>query len=327
MTKSSNFQLPTSNFASLLQTGIWSEFKARHGWQMHSLDDRHILERAMPLGQHFLYAPEISLPSSNLKKIVQDMRALGRETRAFAIRLEFLAEYSEAAAKRLTALGLKKAFEEVQPEWRQWIDLTLTETDILNQMKPKGRYNIRLAERHGVRVTESRDIGPFYDLIAETAARDGFAIRSQAYYADLLDTLQKNNLGALYIANSPKTQDSAASPLAAAIISWHDGVASYLYGASSNTERELMAPYALHWHIIQEAKKRSCKVYDLLAVSPPDDIQLPASSLQLREKYRGISRFKSQFGGRTVHLLGSWDLVLKPIVYQVFKFMEVRRRH
>lgn len=311
-----------AKFTSLLQTQAWADFKSRHGWRAHTGGEHFFLERSLPLGQHFIYAPELPLQTSKLKQLAAEATRLGRAQQAFAVRLEFLAEWSESVAHELKQLGFVKSFEEVQPEFRQWIDLRPTLDEILAAMKPKGRYNIRVAERHGVQVTESDDIDIFYRLAITTAKRDGFTIRSRDYYADLLKTLQQNNLGALYVATlTPDT------PLAAAIISFHDNISSYLYGASSSDHRESMAPYLLHWHIMQEAKKRSCTIYDLLAVAPPSDTQhLTPNTNKLARKYAGITRFKSQFGGQTVHLIGSWDLILKPAVYTAYKLLETIRR-
>ena len=188
---------------SLLQTQIWADFKSRHGWRAHPVDEIQFLERLLPLGQRFLYAPELPFQPRRLKQLVENTHTLGKAQNVFAVRLEFLAEWTESGEQALRLAGLVKSFEEVQPEFRQWIDLRPTPDEILAQMKPKGRYNIRVAERHGVQVTESDDIDIFYALAITTAKRDGFTIRSRNYYADLLKTLRENNLGTLYVASLP----------------------------------------------------------------------------------------------------------------------------
>lgn len=381
---------------SLLQTKLWADFKARHGWRVHQIDNHHLLERTLPFGQHLLYAPELSPfppPSAGkprglaelspeveeLARFIDRVRHLAGERNAFVVRLEFLEEWSDEVATQLRHLGLQKSFEEIQPEYRQWVDLQPSKETILVQMKPKGRYNIRLAEKHGITVTFEPDPQVFVDLMAETARRDRFTARAPGYYCDLIQTLIAANLGQLLVARWQNL------PLAAAIISFSPppidqktggaeesvsraasgrragmvpaagggaslrksanrtlgdstvsariqfqgeatvssiSIASYLHGASSSAHRDLMAPYALHWHAIQEAKQRGCTFYDLLAVDP----QIQDTRYKIREKYRGISRFKRQFGGRTVHLLGSWDLVIQPMTYHLFQLAEQLRR-
>ena len=176
----------------------------------------------------------------------------------------------------------------------------------------------------------SQDSRLFYELFADTARRDGFAIRSHAYFADLIETLAANQLGELLVAYHGKV------PLAGAVISYYDGLASYLYGASASRDRELMAPYLLHWTAMQHAKARNCHTYDLLTIAPFRSEQQTVNSKQSdgsssfvpghSHKYAGITRFKQQFGGRPVHLLGSWDLPVRPFTYAAFRFAETWRR-
>lgn len=70
------------------------------------------------------------------------------------------------------------------------IDLTQDEDAILAQMHQKGRYNIKLAQKHDVTVSRSKgdiaDLDAFMRLLHETLERDGFAGNSRAYYEALL---------------------------------------------------------------------------------------------------------------------------------------------
>lgn len=109
-------------------------------------------------------------------------------------------------------------------------------------------------------------------------------------------------------------------PVAAAIITLYDNFASYLYGASGNVYRDKMGPYALHWAAMQWASTQpgqEAKAYDLLAIRPPGDKPHP---------YDGITRFKEQFGGERVDLLGSWDLPFSTGWYTLFSAAEKMRR-
>jgi len=78
-----------------------------------------------------------------------------------------------------------------------------------------------------------------------------------------------------------------------------------------------MAPYKLHWEIMQEAKKRGCKCYDMFGIAPNDDEKHP---------WAGISKFKKQFGGQEFTSLGSWDMVFSSVKYRLFKIAEKFRR-
>lgn len=125
-------------------------------------------------------------------------------------------------------------------------------------------------------------------------------------HAELLVALYNNNI------------------IAAEITSFYDDTASYLYGASSNQDRQVMAPYLLHWEAIRRAKAKGCKYYDLLAVDPQEtEIK---NKNPIIHKYAGIGKFKRQFGGKTVQLVGGWDMVYQPMWYKAFKIAEKMRR-
>src|SRR3989344_7186435 len=76
-----------------------------------------------------------------------------------------------------------------QPEATRIIDLALSEEEILKQMHPKGRYNIGVAKKHGVRVVRSTDVAAFAELMRTTALRDGFRAASERPHRLFLEKL------------------------------------------------------------------------------------------------------------------------------------------
>lgn len=297
---------------SLLQTKEWANFRQTQGWQAHHIDNISILEKNLPFGKSFLYAPEVEYRDiENLENILEYIKKNVKNTQTIYFRLEILDEFDEKICQKLKENGFIKSFEEVQPEWRQIIDISKSEEEILAGMKQKGRYNIRVAQKHGVSVEKSTNIFKFYEIFRETAKRDGFEIRPKQYFEKLMQIFSSSGIAELWLAKyNEKT-------VAAMIAIFYDGKASYLYGASSGEFRQVMAPYLLHWRIIQRAKEKRCQVYDLLAVAP--------KGIETH-KYAGITRFKEQFGGRKVQIVGSYDLVYKPVWYKIFKMVEKYRR-
>ncbi len=260
-----------------------------------------------------LYFPEIPYSESSLVtigKIVRD----GEAAKHIFARFEFLTPWSAAAAQTLHELGLVKSFEEVQPEYRQWVPLEGSEEEILKQMKPKGRYNVGVAERNNLAVKTGLTnelLADFFELYAETARRSKFSGRGPKYFQELANLLAENNQGEIVTVYQGK------KALAAAMVLYYGQLASYLYGGSGG-DRNLMAPYLMHWEAIKRARQRGCKIYDLLAIAPPDSGD--------KHPYAGLSRFKSQFGGTGVQLLGSWDLIGSGFWYTLYKLAERRRR-
>jgi peptidoglycan pentaglycine glycine transferase (the first glycine) len=312
---------------SLLQTKMWAEFKASQGWLIHEIEvagtprSVFVLERLLRFGKSLLYAPEVTLPEYSeqaLKALALDLRGKATYT-PICFRLELLEKLGgtdNSLTAALTNAGYTKAFEETQPEHRQWMDISHDEATILANMKEKGRYNTRLAQKKGVNVrisANTSDVDIFYSMFETTSKRNGFSIRSKQYFIDLCTMLFAHNVGELVIA------EYEGQPLSALIITYYDGLASYLYGASSNEQRNVMAPNAAHFAAIQSAKKRECTIYDLLQVAPGDADE--------KHHYSRLTQFKQQFGGERVDLVGGWDYVYSSPWYQVFKFAEQLRRH
>ncbi len=311
---------------SLLQTKEWVQFKASRGWKAHEVgfgDDGQsifVLERKLGIGKTFLYAPEVSVgeaTASELTEFIEKARSLSRTT--IFLRLEIFDVKDKGESATVTALkkaGFRKAFEETQPEHRQQVDITQDETTILANMTEKGRYNVKLANRKGVEVrfsTDIKDVEVFYDLFRLTGGRNRFSIRSKTYFHDLCTMLFEHGLGELVIA------EYEGQPLTTFIMTYYDGLANYLYGASSNEHRNVMAPYAAHFEAMRRAKERSCTVYDLLQVSPPD--------AKGNHPYSNLTQFKERFGGERVDLVGGWDYVYLPLWYEAFKLgQKIRRR-
>jgi lipid II:glycine glycyltransferase (peptidoglycan interpeptide bridge formation enzyme) len=297
---------------SFLQTEAWIRFKERFGWKARRFDGLAGLERTLAFDKTMLYFPEIPLGEA-LSALVAQLNDDSPRRRIFT-RFEFLELWTAEKAKRLLDSGLIKSFEDVQPEYRQWVTLDRTEEELLRAMKPKGRYNLNLAKRHRLQVewgTTGELLEAFVAMYRASARRAGFAGRSREYFEALLPVLKGGGHGQIVVLTYQ------GEVVAAAIVSFYDGVASYLYGGSSPTHRSLMAPYLMHWEIMKKAKKEGCLIYDLLAVAPPDKPQHP---------HVGLSRFKAQFGGEEVRLLGSWDLVHNRLWYTIYTFVEKRRR-
>jgi peptidoglycan pentaglycine glycine transferase (the first glycine) len=232
-----------------------------------------------------------------------------------------LDEYRADIIRVLEKNGFIKAFEETQPEWRQIIDISQTEEEILNQMKPKGRYNIRLALKHGVKksqnINRQSQIDIFYRLYKETAKFQNISRRNKKYFESMAKILPENEIDIIIA-------EYQGEPLSVLLLAFYDGVASYLYGGTSRENKQVMAPYLAHWEAIREARTRDCYKYDLLAVSPEANGGEPGE--KRGHKYENLTRFKEQFGGRKVNIVGSWDYIIRPTWYKMFKAAEKIRR-
>jgi lipid II:glycine glycyltransferase (peptidoglycan interpeptide bridge formation enzyme) len=201
---------------------------------------------------------------------------------------------------KATKQNPKKFFREITPRHTLIIDLSKSEDEILKDMHQKGRYNIRLAEKKGLTIKEEKTSNNFYKILEATGKRDGFYINPQKHYEAFLNVLGKKNKAKLFMAYLND------EPIAGILNTYIGNTATYFYGASSNKHRNLMAPYLLQWHAIKEAKKRGFKYYDFLGIADP---QKPKDPL------KGVTQFKTKFGGEHIKWKQSKVIVHKPLHY------------
>jgi lipid II:glycine glycyltransferase (peptidoglycan interpeptide bridge formation enzyme) len=199
------------------------------------------------------------------------------------------------------------------------VDLSLEETAILTGMKPKWRYNLGLAERRNVILRSVGASGPvreelekFYALYGETARRDGISIHGPEYYTALFEEAAKSNVDLRLYMASHEGEDIAGI---ITLFRGREGV--YLYGASASHKRNLMAPYALQWRAMRDAKAAGCGFYDLFGIPPRADPEHPMA---------GLYRFKTGFGGKIIHRPGSWDYPYRPVARTLYHAAEWTRK-
>ncbi|MBI4139276.1 peptidoglycan bridge formation glycyltransferase FemA/FemB family protein [Candidatus Uhrbacteria bacterium] len=228
-------------------------------------------------------------------------RAAGR---ALFLRVEPVAELGKPEG--LLALPFVRNVP-VNPASTVLIDLDRSRDDLLAAMKQKTRYNIRLAERHGVTTrpaTRPEDVRAFFDLHEATAERDRFTTHDRAYLTEMFRTLEREGLARIRLAERDGTL------LAGSLEIVYGRTTTYLHGASSADGKNLMAPYALHWDAIMQAKRDGFLTYDFWGVNPASK-----GAYAYKPSWEGISRFKLGWGGRRADLCGTWDLPYRPTLY------------
>ncbi len=172
-----------------------------------------------------------------------------------------------------------------------------TKEEVFAAFHSKTRYNVRLSERKGVtcRIGGRDDLPAFREIMVETAVRDGFMARSLRYFEEMYDILAPENLR-LYLIE----YDGQA--IAGAIAIYYGDKLWYLYGASSNRERNRMPNYMMQWAMIQWAIEKGCRIYDFRGVT--GDME--------KTFLEGLIRFKQGFGGEQVDFVGKMDMLFMP---------------
>ncbi|GMO52209.1 MAG: lipid II:glycine glycyltransferase FemX [Termitinemataceae bacterium] len=316
---------------NFLQSGFWGAFKAHFAWKPHAFIvnlqgadafSLLVLTRNLVAGFGFAYVPWGPLLkgqitendadfNAHLSELCRSLKPLLPSNIAF-VRLDPPQYTKDGDAKRQIYKPFIHAGADIQAPDTVLLDLMPSLDDILAGMKPKCRYNVRLGgKKVDVYKSDKAELPVFYKIFKETGLRDGIAIHGIDYYKTLFDIGCETFDVRLYLAKYEGTV------IAGIITLFYGETATYLYGASSNMHRNMMAPYALQWRAMQDAKLSGCLVYDLFGIPPTDDPKHPMA---------GLYRFKTGFGGTIVHRTGCQDYVYKTVFTKVFGAAERLRK-
>jgi len=309
--------LSTYPDAHVLQAAEWGELKAGFGWEPVRLVSGglgiQILFRKLPLGFSLAYLPKplpFNAPEPAVRALWSEIDAVCRAKRAIFLKIE--PDTWQGGAPHLSHPALRTSPHNIQPPRTIIISLDGSEDDILNRMKQKCRYNIRLAEKKGIVVNASDDLDGFHRLMQVTGGRDGFGVHSLAYYRKAYDLFHPTGMAELLVAGFE------GRPLAALMVFAIGKRAWYLYGASNDEERNRMPTYLLQWAAIQWARSHGCTEYDLWGVPDADEQTLEAQFETRHDGLWGVYRFKRGFGGQVRRAAQALDRVYLPLLYRLY---------
>lgn len=298
----------TNSASGFMQSLHWAEFKQKQGLRPLHIGlfaNEKLIGGSLFYGATESYgagvfvAPEgpvlpwhdEALSASGMKLIMQSVEAKAKELGIMAVRI--IPKVPLPIPRCLRGFG--RAPVDLLEKETLYLDLSQTDSQLLSEMKPKGRYNIGLSGRHGVEIEVLSDpeaVRKFYPVFKEASTRDDFRIEPLNFFFDLADSLCPKDMVRFLFA---KHEDEI---LATMLLVTYGGRATYLYGGISNRKRNLMAGYALQWAAIQQAKQLACTTYDFYGF---DQHCAPTSA------YAQFSRFKSNFGGQVKRFIGAHD--------------------
>jgi peptidoglycan pentaglycine glycine transferase (the first glycine) len=311
----------------LLQSWSWGELKGQFGWRplrLAVLEREEIRATAQVLLRPLPYRCLAYVPRGPVLDLADEATAnlllpalhqAARREGAIALKIEPPQRDDPQGAPWWAGHGFHATRQTVQPRRTVLLDLQPDEEAILAQMKPKWRYNVRLAERKALTVRQGgvEDLPAFHALMGETGARDGFAAHTPAYYQAAMQLFQPGGAATLLLA------EFQGQPIAGLMAFAFGCEAIYMYGASSDQERARMPNHLLQWEAMRWAKAKGCTRYDLWGIADTDP-NSPSAGLS------GVERFKVGFGGETVRFLGAFDYVYDPLVNWAFNRLWAWRR-
>lgn len=302
-----------SSAPSFLQATPWAVVKRPNGWRSARVvvdapggpvGAQVLVRHPRPLPKGFGYAARGPIATAPL-----DAEALGAFTEAARraaaglgiahLRIDpEVVDPDGTVAATLRELGWRPA-PDIQPRSTQVVDLTLTEEELLADLRKKTRQTLRRAEGETVEVISAgpERLPEFHGTLAGTMDRVWLPFRSVGFFRDLWAAYAPAGQAMLLLA---QTADGVVVS-GTFLVGWGARIVA-LYGGTTAEGRKLNSKYLINWAALKRAKAAGYTAYDLWGL--PNE---------------GITYFKQGWGGRQVDYVGAWDLVVDPIGARVFE--------
>lgn len=314
-----------------LQSYEWGEFREKSGIKvirrgffkgnrLHSgfqLTIHRIPKTPFTIG----YLPKGFLPN---KELLEELKEIGKEEKCIFIQLEpnvikTINGKMQSIGKWNTENTLIPAAHPLFTKYTFVLDLTKSEEELLKAMHPKGRYNIKVAQKHNVLVQEDNSdkaFAAYWRLTEETTTRQKFYAHTKHYHELQWKTFShKQNENEL--SSHLFTASHEGKILTTLLFFVFKDTLYYPYGASSNDHRNVMHSNLAMWEGIKFGKRLGLTKFDMWGALGPD--------ADPKDPWFGFHNFKEKFGPDHVEFIGSYDLVINPFLYQSYKVADKLR--
>lgn len=312
----------------LLQTARWGQLKSAFGWHSHLIAVAKqgnvaagalVLTRQLParLGS-ITYVPRGPVVDWKQQRVLAPLLAAiedyAKSSGSILLKLEPDLWDSQEAQAILAQYGYDISTQTVQPPRTVVIDIAADEETILKRMSQSTRRKVRLPYRRDItfRHGSHTDIDTFGNLIDVTGTRDDFGVHSTAYYKQAFDLFAPDDCSLILAEYENR-------PVAGLMIFRLGSRTWYLYGASSNEERNRMPTYGIQLEAIRWARAKNCTTYDLWGIPDESEEALEAQFQERSDGLWGVYGFKRGFGGDVRRTIGAWDKVFRPLAHRAYQ--------
>jgi len=287
-----------------LQTQFWANFRSAWGNEVIKSKYGYLTLHKLPLINKkigmFIRGPKPTTAMlTDMKKLARDQNLIFIKLEPFTLRNKKLI----SLFKRNGAIPGRTLFTPTT----FWIDLTKSDDDLMSSFTSKTRYNIRLAEKKGVKIkidNSDKAFNEYLRLTKETVERQGFYAHSERYH-HLMWQYLKDNLATLITATYKN------EVITAWVLFKYKNFLYYPYGASSAKHKNVMANNLVLWEAIKYGKSLGCTTFDLWG----------------REEGKGFTRFKEGYNPQVIDFIGTWDLITNKPVYYLYRLLDFFRWH
>lgn len=252
-----------------------------------------------------------------VKKVFIKIAEIGKKEKCVFVRVRPQLKMSAENLGLLSKVGLKKSPMHLAAEHTVIMNLKKSEEELLAGMRRQTRYEVRRAEKQGIKVltcSTEADYEEFHKVQAETAKRQGFVPPS-------LNTLmaEKEAFGDDITIYKAVTDTDA--PIAYGLVIRGGIEGDYYEAASTDLNRKLPGAYALLWKATRDLKAAGYERFNLWGIAPAG---------QPEHRYAGVTVFKTGFSDDIVEFVPAHDLVLSQAGYLkdlVVEKIRKKRRH
>ena len=298
-----------------LQSTKWGEFRKKTGIKVVRFNNLQLTIHPIPYVNYTIgYFPKGPMPNNQM---LDELKKIGKNEKCVFIQIEPNIEAGENLKSKIENLGLVPSARPLFTKYNFVLDLTKTEEELLKNLSQKTRYNIRLAQKKGVKIIEDNSDKSFQDylrLTKETTQRQKFYAHSEKYHRLMWETLKTQNFDTNGLSAHLLKATYNGKLLATWILFVLGDTIYYPYGASSSENRDVMASNLIMWEAIKFGKKLGLKKFDMWGALDPNP--------NINDPWYGFHRFKQGYGPRHVKYVGSFDLVLNEKLYFIYKILD-----
>ena len=236
------------------------------------------------------------------REVIQKITEVAKREKCVFVRMRPQLGATGDNSKKLEALGLKQSPMHLAAEHTVMISLAASEEEMLARMRRQTRYEVRRADKLGIKVEKGNSEEVFREFHAvqmETAKRQGFVPPSLKVL--LAEREAFGDDVQIYVARTAEGE-----PVAYGLIIGDGREADYYEAASTDLNRKLPGAYALLWQAMRDLKKAGYERFNLWGIAPAG---------QPGHRYAGVTTFKTGFGGEVVEYVPAHDLVISKVGY------------
>ncbi len=289
----------------ILQSAEWEKVEKAEGKKTFFVEApgfwaRGTIEKTPVMPYLFMkYGPECKDEKSFLSGM-RKVEKLAKKEGAGFVRVE---PRNLEVKKALRSCGYVKT-RNIEPEWTLVLPLE-SEEQVLGAIEGRKVRYWRNYQKKGMKIWSSKEVSDtkiLYELLTKLADKDKF----RAYSLEHLENEVRQGFATLYFISLEEQK----KVIAAAMVYDDEKTRYYVHAAKDESQAKLMAGTILLIQMIIDAYREGKKRFDFWGMTKSEDRNHP---------WYGFTQYKKSFGGVETEFSGTWDLVLKPVRYQIYR--------